>query len=483
MDQARDRSGRGRLCRALVALLPALLVGACAEPGTPDFTFVAREWAKNVNALHIYPVYPPREDFQAGDLFLARKRVDKGSVDPGERTSLYVGHIDLTAEIKKHYAQRFRFPKTAEKSEQGKIWQQSAEANEVFGAQSHVALPIVRFPGFTFARLTRTQAGASLPFRFLTALFGGATIDEETVNLSVPAAESYGLPAAHAYQKYRDYCYRHVYGEEVAPECDPSVLRYLLSSLPGGFSPERDRPVMVLVTEVFYAREIDYSFGASAGFGLEAGVLLKLKSVVEAHKVASDLRAKDSATPASGGTTPPDAARAAPGSPSPDYLRLLNQLETALKVYSAADTPGAGLSVISVSSEGITLRQTFPRPVAIGYRSISFGMPEPPAAKEKSSDTGSRSAADARATGIVPLFDRPVELADHWEKGEPLPHPPNGDGPILLRKPDDQEQRRQQDMGPSRMPAQKPPAKVPDVGGGKGDQSGPSLKRPDPTRQ
>lgn len=435
MDSANVRFSRVRNTgAAIVSTLVAVLTGACTQPENPSRDFVASEWAGNVRTLHIDPVYPPREDFQAGDLFLAKVRIAGDAPGVGDRVSLHVGYIDLTAEIKAHYARRIRFPKTAEKPDQGKVWQQSASAADVFSPSAHDSLPIVRFPGFTLARINRVQGGASLPFKFFSAVFGGAKVDEETVTLSVPAAESYGLPAAAAYRKYVDICYKSADATK-PPQCDPRVLWFLRNSLPGGYDPKIDTMTLVLVTEVFYAREIDYSFGAGSGFGFNADLVLRLQSLVEAHKLASSIRT-DGAPPkqSSGEGAATGGTKTTPGTAPPEYTRLLEQIDSALK--GGGDFPGASLSVLSLSTRGITLRQTFPRPVAIGYRSIRFGVPKPQADRDGAGRATLFSETARRVSVAMMLASDPGKTPSEgkFDPGEP-PDPPPGGG-VILNKPD-----------------------------------------------
>ncbi len=183
-----------------------LLLSAC---GGQQNGFVGRSWSENMRELGIYPIYPPREDFQVGDLFLSPTSPERAAeFDQDGRVmplAVWLASLDLRKVIDNFYVNRPEFPKTSDAvaaaiKQQGEdghkvVGQPTGDTNMFIKTTPANRLRLVGFPEFLSASYRGGNLGAFIPAEgFLLGLGFGAE-DVESVTFKVPAAESFGLPA------------------------------------------------------------------------------------------------------------------------------------------------------------------------------------------------------------------------------------------------------------------------------------------------
>src|SRR5262249_18841519 len=153
---------------------------------------------------------------------------------------------------------------------------------------------------------------------------------------------------------------------------------------------------LVLVQEVFYAREIDYSFSTQAGIGASLAAQLTAQKGVQQKAASQGGEVVSGATTNVENKGTPESTKSSSNDLKSELDALSKKLEELNSQLSESTSPGIKAQVISVSERGVTLRQTFSRPIAIGYRRITL-KPEP------------LSTGDCHFSGVATgTFDHPT---------------------------------------------------------------------------
>lgn len=380
---------------SLITMLGFL--SACGGHQTDGF--VGRSWSENMRQLGIYPIYPPREDFQVGDVYLSPTSPERAAeLDREGRVmplAVWLSSLDLRKAINSFYVNRPEFPKTSD-AVAAAIKQQAEDGHKVVGQPTGDAnmftkttpanrLRLVGFPEFLSASYRGGNLGAFIPAEgFLLGLGFGAE-DVESVTFKVPAAESFGLPAPLVLSSLVDRSGKLNLKEikNVTPESLPAYIpsgqQDKSGTLPKKF-------YIAVVTEVFYARTIDISTGFKSSFAAKA------KADVPASLAGSNAATLLGAPATSGGQ---GNATAADNSPEAVARKLAAAQAAALPDRT---TPGVAVSFVSASASGLSMRRTFERPVAIGWRGVEL---------EVELETLMVKGVAPRSSGLGPL-DAPV---------------------------------------------------------------------------
>ncbi|TWA63731.1 hypothetical protein FBZ82_11211 [Azospirillum brasilense] len=386
----------------LCLLLP-LLVGCGSMPKG----YVTQQWAENMAQLRIYPVLPLTEDFMVGDVFLA-SLPPVGDGDPGLRPPHRLDSINVVNTLNTYYQGRPIWPSKSDDagksvpSATGSIFEKSGAAHR---------LRRVQFPGFTFARLSAADLGIAAPVSGIAAILGGSWSSDLSVSISVPQAEYVGLPALETMNAFHSHC------KNSWKDLDLNDVRSLASMIdPKGV------PTIIVVNEVYYTREISFVFSSSKGFAAEAAATLP-----NLDRLTSDLTelAKALKSGGTGGTgggsgggtgsgtgngTGSGAAaaadakdRAALQAKADDLLKRAQEIQASAGGLPA---PGARLSAVSVSSTGITLTASFPEPVAVGYRGLTWAVTAQSGTFGDNSVCGKLPAVNPSPgdTGVAPII-------------------------------------------------------------------------------
>jgi hypothetical protein len=172
--------------------------GSRPEPGV-----VAENWATNTEQLGIQAIYPPRAQFEVGDVFIAR------SVPNGQKAktadyvlgSLRIDHIDLSEELYES-APTVRFEST-DTYDDG-TGNGTVQARKVLPlmVRDRAVNSLVAFPGFTFASLSESDIGVNVASNAIGAMLGFGRRSQYSVSYSVPAAETYGVSYLQARRRF-----------------------------------------------------------------------------------------------------------------------------------------------------------------------------------------------------------------------------------------------------------------------------------------
>jgi hypothetical protein len=356
-------------------LFAGLTLAATSCQRTAPRGYVAKEWSETLRELSIIPVFPPREDVQVGDIYAApskpedeEKLLKKTGFLP---IGVWIASIGLSKELSQFYSHRNSFPRTT--GDLGSyvsglsinpfpIFPQPTDLNaNIFLNGDTNRLRLVGFPSFMSATIKQADLAGVIPSEALSVAFAGTGSKADSITLSVPVAESYGLPASEVFSRVVDNSSGtnkfFLTGSHFRSE---DILTYTAHQhLEGAKTLNRFGYVRV-ITEVFYARAVDLAVNHKRSFGVGASV----KPVVTLQSTNVSTMATDDANGAS--TNYLFTTRTETGTPQERAADLNRQLNESLN----QSIPGGSVKFVSASEAGVTMRRTYDRPVAIGYRAL-----------------------------------------------------------------------------------------------------------------
>jgi hypothetical protein len=389
--------------RGIVPIVALAAAGICGwllgRSSAPqyDTDWVARQWSTMMRTYLLDPVYPPSEDIAVGDVYA----LDADDQPPDQflhiRVGVKIGHVDLTADLHRYYAQMPVFPQTLVGPTDGAPTHQlpvgmqvaadgktlTGVPGDVFGlrgapSSGHATLPLEAFPGFTIQNTNAQSVSASWPARMFDAVFGAARSHADATAISVRQAEGYALPAIAAYERLDEYCFDR---DKYRVRCTAKILRNLLPTPPPakpGAAPVVAKHINVaLVRKVVFVRQIDYHFDNATSAGAQGRLVAQLRaaaaSAAVAVAVANSAAARDSTVVAQ---SPPLGASDPAKSAQDRQAALTALLTSTVDNLAKSSTPGVGFSLSAATEDGITLTQTFERPVAVGYSAVEVAAEE-----------------------------------------------------------------------------------------------------------
>lgn len=428
------------LALLLQLAIPPAHAGKAGKPGD-----VYRQWTGRLSELGILPVYPPREDVVVGDVYLLPMHpLDNslaGAVGGLGISGIRIGflpwldHSDSRrlTNVRDFYQFRPDFPDTPPQSNLMAVPALPPGPNPRVGDLFDPApygmrrLKQVAFPEFTVTTISDVNAAAMVPIEAILLNIGFDYSKVSRISLKIPKAESYGVATTPLLdelfvsgigrnRKGGLYLPAHT-GKQtnlatlLSPAAGPMARAMFDESLYTAIhSPERDlrrsevrrlekrigetKPYLyvTLITEVFYAREIDISitYSKSKALGVEAKPVSpeEVKKWMDLGDKTQSASKPAPPAPAAGDAAPaapaqPAAAEApvaaaaagvdAPGRIPSGSESVRDPFEVAAKLKNmklGRDSVGGDLRVVSVSDSAIGLKRTFERPIAVGVRGV-----------------------------------------------------------------------------------------------------------------
>lgn len=373
------------------------VISGCADTQEPGI--VAKEWARNTRQLNIFPLFPPRERFYPGDVyifpFVSPNMTDKIPSKFYTIKPIRFARFDVSDLLKKEQA----IPTMSETID----WDKSGNAESKIG--EFVSYPsnesrqngVVAFPGYSFASVSDTSLGLGTVTSTIAQKLSFASSSKRNITFSVPYAEVISLDFSSAFDKFLLY-------RASVDKYENSKLQYLKGKmelqienlLDGSNNKYGVTPGIVFVTDVYYARSINVTITSADGFSIsESATLAKLTALTSkkealvtklneltAQNKALYVKSKDNDTVEDGQSKPEkkSSENAASGNqkstPDMDLLSSqINSLDLQLKVLSqsvAPDTLGFTGNITRASGNSLTLNQVLKYPVAIGYNGITM---------------------------------------------------------------------------------------------------------------
>lgn len=324
------------------------LLQSCADPGADD---VQRKYNARVRQIGLVPVYPPREEFQVGDIYVVSWRPS----DPDVSSRFFVGSLDfLVAEAQSQLNRRIVFKKTEQSADKstsartqddlfnGRIIRRSAATGE------NSTLPIAAFPSVTADAGFSLNGASQGPLSALGIFAGGRT----SVTLDFKDVRSYSVPQAEVAGQVKAALESPALA---APECQAlSLLAGAVADADArsGSSPSGRRTAFSVITRVYLARSISYTY-----------------------RNAKLLALAQKSLPQPGGATPTSAFNGstvilnAPAGSTDTTAAELADVINKLNAQTAAGS-GNGVQTAAFSAFGLTIDRTFERPVSVGYESL-----------------------------------------------------------------------------------------------------------------
>jgi hypothetical protein len=414
-----------RKCVVLAGVAALGLAGCSVGEG-----FVARQWSDEIRQLQIEPVFPPREDFHVGDVYLPAQKYGTDATEQGSRARVPIAtwmmSLPLNADgedgetvqnglLKDFYGGRVTYPATDfQTPENGNGAKKVADVSvldckDVDGTNADGScniftqnektklrrLRVVGFPTFLSTEITRGSLSAFVPAEAFTAALGLEFGDVKSVSVSVPVAESIGLPVRKLIDEFKD--------QAIGDQCNSGNINPILpqGQRESGSDEAPEHVHMLLVTEVFYTRNIDISIRTEESFGLGANVkpILPDGTAVDGNTnggtnggdtndggTGEGAQGNQNTGAGSNGADGENPSRQAAQTRIGDLRHAVSDLPT---------TPGVNLQLLSVADGRVGMRRTFSRPIAIGYRGLSL--------KIKVTESGCELAAGRTAQDIGPM--------------------------------------------------------------------------------
>lgn len=391
----------GVIANVLYVAVIGLLLAGC---GATKSGFVAKNWSDNIQELRIVPVFPPREDFQVGDVYASGYDVDTPAQDLVDANGnpilqLWVASLPVASDLAIFYGNRAQFPATPSEAKDATKNTIAPEASgtSIFSGGNIDRLRAVAFPAFLSARVTGGELGGLVPTELLNFKGGLSGRKATAANISVPYAESYGLPAGIVLEKY-------VSGTAQLPKADAtSGLKW------SDYFGKTVKVVDVLVvTEVFYARTFDITIETESNAGATASGELKVPSTAELTNIVS--------TSVTSSDTKTGIVQVVPANTSEAVAAREKAALAAIANAQGATTSYPGFSVKAFDSArgDIGLRRTYIRPIAIGYRGMTFRYVIDNTGKATATTVSAGENGVTRMSAIMKPATVRVPLIDGW---------------------------------------------------------------------
>ena len=338
-----------------IGIVGALLVARIAGPQSE--LNVVHEWNQAISKLGIEPVFPPEEDIYVGDVFAVITADRRNTSDDQRSTTSSDRRYNplLTRAIKVHSEPMFDllaevykgaplFPSTKKKpATDGEAWEIEEKKGGIFSKSEHRGyLALAAFPGFSI----KVKTSASSNVGWLESAFSGSAEDNNSVELRIPFAETYGVTSVVGSAILDRLC-----ETKLGEICSDAGLRRHLSHVAGRIDQRAIDPTtntlrylvdveLAFVNRVYIARSIE-----------------QRRATGSWNTIGASYRANSTAaTP----PIPPSPANSTPiPAPSNDGTATANH------DYRA--------------DASLELKQVFQRPVVFGYRAIKkqFAVIEP----------------------------------------------------------------------------------------------------------
>jgi hypothetical protein len=375
-------------------------LSACGIQKGPPQDWISQQWSRSMASYNILPVYPPSEDVYVGDIYAYG--TDATAIEGNLFSSVKIDSVSVQKELDESYRLHPIFPDTTAKPPSADdIWVQpstvdgnqsgvvskkgAADKGKVPPGKGDVAaaaevrkdppsvfsdapirtkLALIVFPAFTLANADAESLGLSVPLRFFQTIFGASRTHADTITIKISAAETYGLPVRVARDKFQNWC-----NDKITRfSCTDGNARAELASI----RPVKDdtRVGLAFINRVYLARSIEYTYNGSTEAGVSGDFTVTLQKALDNQKTLQAALAEKPASGAVGASGPSADQIGALKDVRASLDELLARLQKMNQQSIGSPAPGATFSVGSVSSQGVTLIQTFERPVAIGYRAV-----------------------------------------------------------------------------------------------------------------
>ena len=355
-----------RLRDSVMYAVIMVLCAACSASKPLNTTFVAQRWGETMGAYDVTGVFPPRGGINVGDVYVVADIADPKDAGKYGRRAILLGRTDLRDQMQREMKTSLNLPPTAA----------SDPVQSIFTSQPTVVdLAPAGFGGLNIATVTDTDLGVSFPVKVFRAVFGASGHSQVVLSVSLPRATHAEVGSLEAYDSLVNFCTHSKDGITPLPNgqksrCsydDDGFLTSAWSLANATDDPAKIRPKILLITHVYYASEIDYSYSDQTGVAVGADVSLTAASAAQTASSPASSTQGNATPPAAAPASGSDAAAAAATAASNVATQTSTRAEAAIKTLGIA---GGTLKVVHADLNGADIKQVFPKPVAIGIRGL-----------------------------------------------------------------------------------------------------------------
>ncbi len=347
-----------RFALGLVALF--ILTGCQLSEGR-----VVRDWAASIRQQDISPVLPHREDLQVGDVMCPL--VSAEAVPDVYRRLGYVpsgtwyDSLDLrsgeSSVVQDFWRSRYVLPQTRYRDGQNpSIEFEQHTTPSLYPANEPARARLAAFPVFTVGRIGMEDVESFVPLEALNLVMGSNHQFVDDLRVRVSSAESIGLPINRL---------RTLLDERMKqPGWKTGVFMMMADSAKPEKTSSSEKPVgriikrgdtacFTLVYEVYYARSIDVTVTSEAS--LADGIHHLNRTMLPAgYRRTTAIDRLEQQVQAD--------------------QDLLDAINRRIEAVSAKTTPGSKVTLVSLGDHAAGFRIVYERPVAVGYRSVTFRL-------------------------------------------------------------------------------------------------------------
>jgi hypothetical protein len=347
---------KSRLWQIATAVLLAIVVLSVVKPfqavQDPAPEDVAIAWNSSIGRLGILPLYPPTEDFGVGDVLAVVADSENVTL---LRKAVRIAHLDLHDLILSSAVEP-AFAETADPVTGTSLRKQDRFELPADPASKRIALSISAFPGITINHVLQSNAGAANA----TGWFGSSHSGQRAEEIRIKGVESYGVSTIEAIVRLNRWCS----DAKTKAYCDDSFVRQALAfavsdrvlatkdSKDGAPNEYASRLELQLVTRVFLTREIQQRRLEETAGGAAIQALADPSTAKPASNPASDK----------------------PADQDSGASRVSSAIDALNKGLVASGVPGAKISIVRSDDVDISLKETFQRPIAFGYRAVTIAL-------------------------------------------------------------------------------------------------------------
>lgn len=302
-----------RMCLT-AGLLLATMSGCCLFEADrrEELEKVAKDWCLTIRASQVIPVYPLTEDLRPGDVYLVTRAVDQDRGVFEERgflpLDLNVARLDVAKELKDSSVYQHPIGRSLD----GSAWPPSSS---VFEIMSRAGFP-------TYRVSVDRQAGLdlALPIQAVPVSLSAMKADKGTATVSLSEAYTYGLDVQSLQSAVQRW---------MQQDATMNMLAGAVAS-----QPVDSEPWIRVVTRVFLVKSVSVDVATDSASSLNLG-----------------------------------AGADAPASKTIDLDRSVQSraLDAVAASPSIPGAPAGRLQLVSATSRSVTMKETFPRPIVIGY--------------------------------------------------------------------------------------------------------------------
>lgn len=314
--------------KALLAVTSLTLLAGCYT--RHELTAINKDWNKLIRASHIYPIYPLTQDIQPGDMFLT----DTGIEDTGVWDK--AGYVRFDHHVARLYPTGY-----------GAFYERSFDygadllPKRWLNGNDWASAPAAAFPSYSFKVKQGGGANVALPISGIPVALGLMGARSASGYVSIGDSHTYGIDEGTLVKQVSDYVNNN---QETIARCIGATF---------DAANTKPRYYLQVVSRVYTTGKVTVSMinDSSVGGSVSGGV------------------PKDVPIPSTQDTNA-----------AANYSSLISAVNTNLAALApaaagvAAVAPGGTLKFASVSSRSVSMSETFPSPVVIGYIGFSWSL-------------------------------------------------------------------------------------------------------------